>query len=92
VRLIHGNCRALLRGTHQRAGLELMDAMALHQEAAYERLCRCGVLLKRQAGGGRRQNARTSACGGPLGAHMGNALREAGWLQCWRCTREVLWA
>lgn len=41
VRLIHGNCRALLRGAHQRAGLELMDAMALHQEAAYERLCRC---------------------------------------------------
>lgn len=40
VRLIHGNCRALLRGAHQRAGLELMDAMALHQEAAYERLCR----------------------------------------------------
>ncbi len=44
VRLIHGNCRALLRGAHQRAGLELMDAMALHQEAAYERLCRCASL------------------------------------------------
>lgn len=40
VRVIHRNCRELLRGRHQRAGLELMDAMALHQEAAYERLCR----------------------------------------------------
>lgn len=40
VRVIHRNCRELLRGQHQRAGLELMDAMALHQEAAYERLCR----------------------------------------------------
>ena len=41
VREIHANCRALLRTHHQRAGLELMDAMAAHQEAAYERLCRC---------------------------------------------------
>lgn len=37
---IHANCRALLRTQHQRAGLELMDAMAKHQEVAYERLCR----------------------------------------------------
>ena len=42
VREIHANCRALLRTHHQRAGLELMDAMAAHQEAAYERLCRSG--------------------------------------------------
>lgn len=33
--------RGLLRSTHQRAGLELMDQMAAHQEAAYEHLCRC---------------------------------------------------
>lgn len=40
VHAIHSNCRTLLRTHHQRAGLELMDAMAAHQEAAYERLCR----------------------------------------------------
>ncbi|KAK9790340.1 hypothetical protein WJX73_004685 [Symbiochloris irregularis] len=37
---IHANCRRLLRTHHQRAGLELMDSMSAHQEAAYERLCR----------------------------------------------------
>ena len=41
VRAIHDNCRQLLRTHHQRAGLELMDLMAAHQESAYERLCRC---------------------------------------------------
>jgi len=46
VREIHANCRALLRTHHQRAGLELMDAMAAHQEAAYERLCRWAVMPK----------------------------------------------
>eukprot|EP00798_Chlamydomonas_sp_ICE-L_P018575 gene18575-25084_t len=40
VRVIHDNCRALLRTHHQRAGLELMDHMATYQETAYERLCR----------------------------------------------------
>ena len=40
VQEIHTNCKALLRTHHQRAGLELMDAMAAHQEGAYERLCR----------------------------------------------------
>ena len=40
VRHIHADCRRLLRTHYQRAGLELMDAMAAHQEAAYERLCR----------------------------------------------------
>ena len=45
VREIHANCRALLRTHHQRAGLELMDAMAAHQEAAYERLCRCACSM-----------------------------------------------
>jgi hypothetical protein len=40
VRAIHGNCRALLRTHHQRAGLELLDAMGALQEGAYERLCR----------------------------------------------------
>ena len=37
---IHADCANLLRTHYQRAGLELMDAMAAHQEAAYERLCR----------------------------------------------------
>lgn len=41
VHAIHANCKSLLRTHHQRAGLELMDAMAAHQETAYERLCRC---------------------------------------------------
>eukprot|EP00899_Mesostigma_viride_P003420 jgi/Mesvir1/13079/Mv06064-RA.2 len=40
VQEIHSNCKVLLRTHHQRAGLELMDAMASYQEAAYERLCR----------------------------------------------------
>ncbi|GBF95228.1 hypothetical protein Rsub_07943 [Raphidocelis subcapitata] len=40
VRAIHDNCRALLRGHHQRAGLELMDQMASYQEGGYETLCR----------------------------------------------------
>ena len=46
VREIHANCRALLRTHHQRAGLELMDAMAAHQEAAYERLCRSSTAFR----------------------------------------------
>lgn len=40
VQEIHANCKILLRTHHQRAGLELMDMMAVYQEAAYERLCR----------------------------------------------------
>lgn len=40
VQEIHANCKVLLRTHHQRAGLELMDMMAVYQEAAYERLCR----------------------------------------------------
>lgn len=40
VQEIHANCKVLLRTHHQRAGLELMDVMAMHQEGAYERLCR----------------------------------------------------
>lgn len=40
VQEIHANCKVLLRTHHQRAGLELMDMMAVHQEGAYERLCR----------------------------------------------------
>lgn len=40
VRIIHANCKSLLRTHHQRAGLELMDAMGTLQEGAYERLCR----------------------------------------------------
>jgi hypothetical protein len=42
VRSIHEHCKGLLRSHHQRAGLELMDQMAAHQEAAYEHLCRWG--------------------------------------------------
>ncbi|KAL5807606.1 hypothetical protein ACOSQ4_030339 [Xanthoceras sorbifolium] len=40
VQEIHANCKVLLRTHHQRAGLELMDMMAVYQEGAYERLCR----------------------------------------------------
>lgn len=40
VQTIHANCKVLLRTHHQRAGLELMDMMAVYQEGAYERLCR----------------------------------------------------
>ncbi|CAA2999327.1 conserved oligomeric Golgi complex subunit 6 [Olea europaea subsp. europaea] len=40
VQEIHTNCKVLLRTHHQRAGLELMDMMAVYQEGAYERLCR----------------------------------------------------
>ncbi|KAK8496862.1 hypothetical protein V6N13_122671 [Hibiscus sabdariffa] len=40
VQEIHANCKLLLRTHHQRAGLELMDMMAMYQEGAYERLCR----------------------------------------------------
>ncbi|XP_059457372.1 conserved oligomeric Golgi complex subunit 6 isoform X2 [Corylus avellana] len=40
VQEIHANCKMLLRTHHQRAGLELMDLMAVYQEGAYERLCR----------------------------------------------------
>lgn len=40
VQAIHENCKELLRTQHQRAGLELMDAMAVYQETGYERLSR----------------------------------------------------
>ncbi|MQM20292.1 hypothetical protein Taro_053310, partial [Colocasia esculenta] len=40
VQEIHSNCKILLQTHHQRAGLELMDMMAVYQEGAYERLCR----------------------------------------------------
>ncbi len=40
VRRIHADCKLLLRTQHQRAGLEIMDSMAMHQEAAYRRLYR----------------------------------------------------
>lgn len=45
VQEIHANCKILLRTHHQRAGLELMDMMAVYQEAAYERLCRCVLYI-----------------------------------------------
>jgi len=47
---IHDNCRALVRRNHQRAGLELMDSMSVHQEVAYERLCRWVQMQCRQLG------------------------------------------
>ena len=40
VRAIHENCKILLRNNQQTAGLEIMEQMAIHQEAAYERLYR----------------------------------------------------
>lgn len=42
---IHRSCRNLLSSHHHRAGLELMDAMSSYQESAYERLCRCVLLV-----------------------------------------------
>ncbi|XWS38850.1 hypothetical protein CRYUN_Cryun19dG0165700 [Craigia yunnanensis] len=44
VQEIHANCKILLRTHHQRAGLELMDMMAMYQEGAYEQ--QCSELLK----------------------------------------------
>eukprot|EP01114_Cavostelium_apophysatum_P003972 TRINITY_DN14104_c0_g1_i1.p1 TRINITY_DN14104_c0_g1~~TRINITY_DN14104_c0_g1_i1.p1 ORF type:complete len:708 (+),score=123.47 TRINITY_DN14104_c0_g1_i1:88-2124(+) len=38
VQQIHSDCKVLLRTQHQRAGLEIMDVMSLHQESAYRRL------------------------------------------------------
>ncbi|XP_054707381.1 conserved oligomeric Golgi complex subunit 6-like [Uloborus diversus] len=40
VKKIHNNCKALLRSSQQTAGIEIMESMALQQEAAYERLYR----------------------------------------------------
>ncbi|XP_076347341.1 conserved oligomeric Golgi complex subunit 6 [Tachypleus tridentatus] len=40
VKRIHKDCKVLLRSNKQTAGLEIMESMALHQEAAYERLYR----------------------------------------------------
>lgn len=50
VQEIHANCKLLLRTHHQRAGLELMDMMAVYQEGAYERLCRWVQAECRQLG------------------------------------------
>ena len=38
VREIHKDCKVLLRTSQQRAGLEIMESMAMHLETAYERL------------------------------------------------------
>ena len=40
VQQIRSDCKVLLRSHDQRAGLEILDAMALQAEAAYERLFR----------------------------------------------------
>ncbi|KAF6022935.1 COG6 [Bugula neritina] len=40
VKDIHQDCKILLRTNHQTAGLEIMESMAVYQEAAYERLYR----------------------------------------------------
>jgi hypothetical protein len=40
ARQIHEDCKVLLRTNQQRAGLSIMEAMALMQEAGYERLYR----------------------------------------------------
>lgn len=50
VQEIHANCKVLLRTHHQRAGLELMDMMAVYQEGAYERLCRWVQIESRRLG------------------------------------------
>lgn len=38
VRSIHEDCKLLLRSSQQRAGLEIMEQMAMHLEEGYERL------------------------------------------------------
>ena len=38
VRGIHEDCKVLLRTSQQRAGLEIMESMAMHLETAYEQL------------------------------------------------------
>lgn len=38
VRGIHEDCKVLLRTSQQRAGLEVMESMAMHLETAYEQL------------------------------------------------------
>ena len=38
VRTIHEDCKVLLRTSQQRAGLEVMESMAMHLETAYEQL------------------------------------------------------
>ena len=38
VKRIHEDCKVLLRTSQQRAGLEVMEAMAMHLETAYEQL------------------------------------------------------
>ena len=38
VKGIHENCKCLLRTSQQRAGLEIMELMAMHLESAYEQL------------------------------------------------------
>eukprot|EP01097_Dermamoeba_algensis_P008175 TRINITY_DN5330_c0_g1_i1.p1 TRINITY_DN5330_c0_g1~~TRINITY_DN5330_c0_g1_i1.p1 ORF type:complete len:578 (-),score=132.02 TRINITY_DN5330_c0_g1_i1:140-1873(-) len=40
VHQIHTDCKVLLRTHHQTAGLEIMEEMALHQQAGYDRLYR----------------------------------------------------
>lgn len=40
VREIHNDCKVLLRTKQQTAGLQIMEAMALHLESSYERLYR----------------------------------------------------
>ncbi|RUS17455.1 oligomeric Golgi complex subunit 6 [Endogone sp. FLAS-F59071] len=37
---IHGDCKALLISEHQKAGLEIMESMALYQDTAYDKLFR----------------------------------------------------
>ena len=38
VKQIHDDCKILLRTSQQRAGLEIMESMAMHLETAYEQL------------------------------------------------------
>eukprot|EP01104_Vermistella_antarctica_P016259 TRINITY_DN5516_c2_g2_i1.p1 TRINITY_DN5516_c2_g2~~TRINITY_DN5516_c2_g2_i1.p1 ORF type:complete len:759 (-),score=155.72 TRINITY_DN5516_c2_g2_i1:5-2020(-) len=40
VHTIHNDCKMLIRTQHQRAGLEIMESMSMHEQAAYERLYR----------------------------------------------------
>lgn len=60
VQQIHTDCKLLLRTQHQRAGLEIMDAMALYQETAYRRLYRWVKTEVRVAPAGRRSPVRSA--------------------------------
>ncbi|ORX43080.1 oligomeric complex COG6 [Hesseltinella vesiculosa] len=49
---IHNDCRLLLTSTHQQTGIQIMESLSLHQEAAYDKLYRWTQLESRSSFGG----------------------------------------